>query len=200
MPTTTSFDKSDTGVCNLALTYFTSKKIEALTSDEVEAKIFRRFYTQTRDLLLQRIDWNWCGTVAAMTALTNDYTERWGYKYQYGNWLLFRGVVRPGVDPRFDTRPPPYQYTNGAIYTNLADAKGRWTEPQTNPQTWPAYFIQALAADLAGRSVMPITRDKELAKLVSDAAVADRSVAIALDANQDFHIEEYPADWHEARK
>jgi hypothetical protein len=200
MPTSTSFDKSDTGVCNLALTYFGNKKIEALSSEETEAKIFRRFYTQVRDLLLQRVDWNWCGTVGSLTPLTNDYSERWAYKYQYGNWLVFRGIVRSGVDLRFDVRPTPYQFTNGAIYTDVADAKGRWTLPQTNPQTWPAYFIQALAAELAARAVMPITRDKELTKLVSEIAIADRAVALALDANQDFHIEEYAADWHEARK
>ncbi len=199
MPTSTSFDKSDTGVCNLALSYITNKKIEALTSDEAEAKIFRRFYTQTRDLLLQRADWNWCGSTGVLTELVNDFEERWAYKYQYANWLIFRGVTRPGIDVRFDVRPIPFQYTNGAIYCNLRAARGRWTAPQTDVAQWPAYFIQSLAAELAARVVMPITRDKALAKNISDIANSERSLALSIDANQDFHLEEYEADWYAVR-
>lgn len=200
MAASSSFDKSDTGVANLALTYLGDSNLNNLLEDRREAKVLRRFYTQARDFLIQTKSWNWCGKIETLALVTNDWDDRWTYKYNYGNWLAFRGVLRPGFNLRWDPDPPPFERLGDAIYTDMADAKAIVVEPQEDVGVWPAYFIEALAVDLAARAVMPLTKNVKLAKEVREQRIAVISTALAADANTDDNRPDYEAESIAARQ
>jgi len=200
MVTSISFDKSDTGVANLALTYIGDKNIKVLTEEGREAKVLRRFYTQARDLLLETKPWTWPGSIETLAAVENDWPERWGYKYTYGSdWLKFIGIIKPGADPRFDRDPIKFQIFGRAVYTDMAEARAMVVLNQTDVQTWPAYFIEALAADLAHRAVMPLTKNVKLEERVAKQKEAVFATALAADANQDSTPPDYTPASIEAR-
>lgn len=148
-------------------------------------------YGQTRDELLRQGDWDFAEVTASLTLLksapeggyipgvtpwSTAYPPLpWLFEYQKPDDCLKIRAVKPVplflpvMDPQphvfslgyDDTLAPPAQ----VILCNVPDAVLTYTGQPTNPLTWEADFIEALAAALA-RRIAPNLVGWEAAKLL----------------------------------
>lgn len=192
---------SEVAICNLALSAIGGDNINAMSDAGTEAKACRQFYAHTRDLLLQMYPWRFAGKTAALAALVdNDKEGRWLAAYARPTDCLKVRWVRQAYSPAdahitaAQEVGNPYEIEGSTIYCNLSPAFLRYTYRLTDPTKFPPMFIEALAAALAVRLAMPITRDSKVRADMWQLAERTRAQAEMLDANEERETSDHDSD------
>ncbi len=81
------------------------------------------------------------------------------------------------------------------ILSNAQGAVGCYTMLITDYDLWPAQALQAFITALAGFLAIPLSGDKELAKMLVGQANNHILQARATDGNEGFTIQDYTPDW-----
>lgn len=189
-------------VINLALVRIGYRgRVTNLYEGSAAANAALNIYAQTRDELLRQDDWDFPEVTASLTLLKSAPAKGyvppvvWSTAYPPLPWMFeyarppdclkIRAVkpvplFLPVMDPQphvfsagFDADlSPPAQ----VILCNVPDAVLTYTGQPTDPTTWEADFIEALAAAL-GRRIAPNLVGWEAAKLLAIDEKASQQVA-----------------------
>lgn len=186
-------------ICNLALSNLgKGVPISALDEASEEARQCNQHYEHARDWLLQQFEYQFARKVQALAGLTNDWGERWGYRYSKPNDCLKIIRIVPEVDDP-DALPVPYGLRGASIYTDLDTTTLEYTFRQDDPSTYPPQFVDALAWSLAARIAFPLTRDRQIRADAVQMATSMRYAAEDADANNEINSYVTPAAQIEAR-
>lgn len=190
---------SKVDICNLALANIGADYIQSLSEDSREAKECNRFYDLTRRMLLQASHWTFASKRQGLAELTNDWEERYGYKYSLPSDMIKLRRVIPAADPLYDRASVPYEIKGQSLYCDISPCSVEYTYELDDSTQFPYLFIQALARQLSAQIAMPITRDNTILKNAIDLADMAVRKAIEADANQETHRPDYQAEWINAR-
>lgn len=186
-------------ICNLALSSIgKSIPISALDEASEEARQCSVHYGQARDWLLQQYPYVFARKVQALAVLTNDWGERWGYRYSKPNDCLKIIRIVPAIDDP-DNLDVPYGLRGQSIYADIDTATLEYTFRQDDPSKFPSQFIDALAWALAARLAFPLTRDRQLRADAAQMAQQMRLSAEAADGNDEQNDYSFTPDHLRAR-
>jgi len=186
-------------ICNLALSSLgKGVPISALDEASEEARQCKQHYGFARDWLLQQFEYQFARKVLALPSLTNDWAERWGYRYSKPNDCLKIIRIVPPIDDA-DDLPISYGVRGASVYTDDETAKLEYTFRQEDPSTYPPQFVDALAWALAARIAFPLTRDRQIRADAVQMAAELRHAAEDADANNEINSYVVPAAHIEAR-
>lgn len=114
-------------ICNLALSSLgKGVPISALDEASEEARQCKQHYGFARDWLLQQFEYQFARKVLALASLSNDWDERWGYRYSKPNDCLKIIRIVPPIDDA-DDLPIPYGVRGASVYTDDETAKLEYT-------------------------------------------------------------------------
>jgi len=195
---------TEVDVCNLALGALGSRaKIASLTENSQEARYCNTYYAQSRDAVLEEIDWPFAAQQQSLALLEENPTQDWGYSYGMpNNCLKARKIVQ--VDRM--ANPVPFTIAANAalsskiIMTDQKDAILRYTGKITVPNMFAPSFVAAMAAKLAAFIAMPITRNIKIADSMGKQYLIAIRVAAASALNEVQSDEPDDADWIKARE
>jgi hypothetical protein len=186
-------------ICNLALSHIgKGVPIQSLTEASEEARQCNLHYAQARDWLLQKFPYQFARKVQSLAGQTNDWGERWQYRFDRPVDCMKIVRVVPEIDDP-DSDPIEYGIRGGSIYSNTDPTYLEYTFRQEDPSKFPAHFIDALSWSIAARVAFPLTRDRQIRADAAQMAADMRTVAEASDANNEMHRYDYPAEHIEAR-
>lgn len=184
---------SDVDIVNLALSHLADRaSVTSLNPPDgtVQAEHASRFYSQTRDWLLERFAWKFAKTRATL-ALRNLSVGSWNYVYgEPNNCLRILGVV-PGTYTD-DQQTVPFETEvdstgQGIILTDAQNAVAFYSLRITDAARFSPGFVEALswflAAVLAGPLVKGETGRQETQRCLQMAQLAFAS-ATGLSAGQ----------------
>lgn len=179
-------------ICNMALDHVSKPNISSLTEMSEEARVCSRVYTQARDALLSLVHWRFAGASVSLAAVTNTKAGVWGYAYQRPSDCLRIRLIRPEystVTPQGDFADPlhdphPYEMEAQTVYCNLSPAIMRYTQRVEDAERLPPLFVDALAAQIASRIALPLTRDVKLRNDMYNLARQLAAAAAEQDANE----------------
>ena len=182
-------------ICNLALGHIGKPEISSFEEASAEARECRRFYNQTRRAFLQGSDWTFARRRQALAEVTNDYGERWGYKYSRPSGILkMLRVLPPNTDLRQNPRPIRFEVREGAVFADIPHAVAEFIVDLTDTTRFGALAVDALAFALAHRIARPLTKSTKITAEMKDEAREYMSLAIEADASQDVGRYSYDAD------
>ena len=90
----------------------------------------------------------------------------------------------PYTLPTQDAVPALFAVEGGAIYTNVANATLVYARGVTEADALPPLLRRAFVLELAARMALPLKKDGNVAKLVSQQAAMARVEAIAAEENK----------------
>lgn len=172
-------------LANQALDLIGKDRILSLTEDSTAARKINEVFDRTCHSALARSHWTFQRTAQTMTGLTNDWEERWAYKYDLPNNCATFVRIIPRVDIPNHEPQVSHQLRGGAIYCNEPDAKGEFVFKSTDTLIWPNPFLDAVAFLLARNVVMPLTRKRSMWDEMNREYEAQLGLAIEHDAGQE---------------
>ena len=182
-------------ICNLALGHIGKPAINSFEEASSEARECRRYYDGVRRSLLQYSDWTFARRREAMALLTNDYQQRWTFKYARPTGVLkMLRVLPPNADLRQNPRPNPFEVREGAVFTDVGEAVAEFTRDLTETARYSPLFIDAVSYKLAQRIARPLTKSTKLTAEMKEEAREHLSLAVEADAAQDVGRYNYDAD------
>lgn len=153
-----SYTKID--IANMALAHLGKPEILSLSDTSTESRTANFWYDKAAGSALRRSNWTFSRAILTLTEMTNDYEERWAYKYDYPSTA--KKIVRliPSVDSygTENAMPLQYQLLGGAIYCNERQAKADIVTALTTPTNWPDDFAFAVSHQLARLMAPKLTR------------------------------------------
>lgn len=189
-------------ICNMALSSLGAKQtIQDLDDDNsTESRTLLLHYDTALDTCLSYSDWSFARTFATSALLSASPPDDWLYMYaEPANFIRMIQIVDEYGNRM--TKPRKFQRSmyDGArvILTDTETPVWRYVYRNTDPVTYSPEFTDALAASLASRVAMPLTRKREL----REAALVDYArligMAAAKDANdsQDRDEPRYMPEW-----
>jgi hypothetical protein len=197
---------SKVDIVNMALSSLGSKQtIQDIDSDQsTEARTSALHYDQALLTCLEASDWSFATTWATSALLTASPPDDWAYMYAMpSNVVKMLGIVDT-LDSRVN-RPAKFRKTNYegqlVLLTDTVSPVWRYIYHNDTPATYTSQFVDALAAQLAYRLAMPLTRKLDLQKMAFETYTQLIRQAAASDANEQTLNEEpdYTAPWFEDR-
>jgi hypothetical protein len=194
---------SPADVLNIALRRIGYKlRVGSLQEGSFAAKQALDLYAQTRDQVMREGEWGFAERNVAMilqkSAPANGYVPpiTWnpltnppiGWLYQYSrpsDCLKIRAVKpTPLFVPNFDPQPNIFGEANDdtqspavqVILCNVPNALLVYTGQVTDPTTWEADFVSALADEL-GRGLAPVLATLQQAQMIAAEGAQDKAVA-----------------------
>lgn len=164
---------SNVSICNIALTYLSTSRIESLTEDSESARKCNAIYEDERDSLLYEHNWNFARAEAQLATIDDDpvLSDKWTKIHQLPVDCL--RVIRQQDDYDF-------MVYEDKFYSNVTIPKIEYIKKVTDPTLFSQGFTKALAARLAAILAYGITQNATL----SQAAEA-RAENIVNRAKQD---------------
>ena len=161
---------SEVSICNIALNHLGERRITALTEDNPSALLCNDNYFDTRDSEITKREWNFA---VARTSLAQDVA---GPIFEFDNsYQLPVECLRVlNTDEDLDI----WRIEGRKLLTNADTVFIRFLQQVTDPNEFPADFIQALGLALALVIGTAITKsEKVLLRLESayDRAISDAS-------------------------
>lgn len=193
-------------ICNLALGHLGKDDISSIDEATTEARACKKFYQITLDTTLQVYPWSFAKTTVALAEIANTKSNKWLHAYTRPSDCLKLLMVTD--ESMADYMPSGDGIIQGAhkhevegqvIFCDLKVAYLVYTKKVTDPGLFPPTFVDAIAAALAARCAMPITRD---IKTRNDAIIMSRSAlgtAMEADANETRETHDHASDRIEAR-
>ncbi len=194
---------SPADVVNLALTRIGFKdRVNSLYDGSKAAKQTLDIYSQTRDALLRENDWGFAernvlltllksapigGYIPPTTWSTTYPPLPWQYEYQWPSDCLKVRAIKgvPLFLPDVDPQPVIFGLENDNSYTPTkkvilcnvpTPAVLVYTGQVTDPTTWEADFVEALAAEL-GRRLAPVLVGGNAVQIAAADAANSKAIA-----------------------
>lgn len=159
---TTSF--TETNVVNLALREIGTYRIESFTEGSPEARAARDVWDQVVWSSLEAHEWTFAKKYASLARITTETpAARWTYAYQLPSDFVRLGAVADNSTMRPEMAEDEFENLDGKLYTDAEYVYLAYVYAKTTPGTWPAYFVDYVAACLAARisSVLKATTERE---------------------------------------
>lgn len=184
---------SQVDICNGALGLLGADAITALVDPSTEAILCNRFYDQVLDATLSAYPWNFAtkrAELGAALASTDPNYPSWGFTYGYAlpsgndNYCLRVLETKDGISYRVEGR---------YLYADESRVFIRYIRRVTDAAVFTPLFKETLAAALAIRLAMPITKSKAMmdsmaalyAAFLNDAWDTDTQEGTADDIESD---------------
>jgi hypothetical protein len=185
-------------LANMALDALGVDRIASLTEASSPARIINARIDQAFQAVLEMSDWTFARRIVALASVTNDWTERYEFKYSIPNDVV--KVIR--LVPLLDIAnrdPIPFSLSGDGLYTNERDAKLRYTYRNVETTKWPMAFAEAVAFYLARSCSYPLTRKRQMFSDMHTLMTEQVSMAIQYDAGQEATFWAHPSEYLEAR-
>lgn len=197
---------SKVDIVNMALSVLGSKQtIQDIESDQsTEARTADLHYENALKTALAFSNWSFATTWATSALLSSDPPGDWAYMYAAPANLVRMIEIIDSLDSRLN-KPSKFTKANYqgqlVFLTDTKSPTWRYVFLNDTPATYSPEFVDALAAQLAYRLAMPLTRKLDLQVRAQEQYRNLISAAAAADANEQTLNEEpdYTAVWHEAR-
>lgn len=189
-------------ICNMALSSLGSKQtIQDIDADtSTEARTCKLHYDQALLTTLEAAHWSFA--TKTNTSALSSATPPGDWSYMYA-WPANAVTIIEIVDGYAGRTSYPKKFKkhtyNGAkvLLTDTESPTWRYVYLNTDPTTYTAGFVDALAAQLAARLAMPLTRKPELRAQALQDYVRLVAAASSRDANESTdNVEpDYTAEW-----
>lgn len=184
---------------NKALDHLGKDSIADLGENSTAARKVISILDNVLEHALESSPWTFARTTQSLALLTNDWEERWEYKYDEPNDMVrFIRIRHPVCDPQ-TADAIPVAVRDGAIYTNVEDARAEYVQRRTNTQKMPMYFLEAAAWLLARDLAMPLTRKMSFREMMQKEYNREWAKAVEHDASQEPHTYVAENDYMQAR-
>jgi len=184
---------------NKALDHLGKDSIASLTEAGTAARKVNAILDNVLEHALESSPWTFARTSQALASVTNDWAERWEYKYDKPNNMLRFIRIRPEDIDTPTSDPIPVALRGGAIYTNAENAVAEYVKPMTTTEDMPAYFLEAAAWLLARDLAMPLTRKMSFREMMQKEYDREWAKAVEIDASQEPHTYIRGNDYLQAR-
>ena len=171
---------SDIALCASALLRLGAKPISSFDDGSIEAQIAQNIYQPTRDALLSAYPWSFATEQTALNTLLATPLADYAYAYQLPNDFL--RVMSAGTGQNGEGIQ--YRIYQRALHTNVQNVVLTYVFRPAEADC-PAFFDQALIAQLAATLCLPITESTSRAQLLFQLAVQEAKTARQIDAQQD---------------
>lgn len=168
-------------LANQALDHIGKDNIATLTSNVAQARKVNAAFERTIHSVLARSHWTFARKIAALANVTNDWAERWEYKYDLPNDCINPVRLIPTVDLQ-RREPIPFQRLGQSLYTNQPDAKLQYVFETDDTMAMPQQFLDACAFLLARNIAMPLTRKRSVYEDMN--AMYEYHLGLAIEADQ----------------
>jgi hypothetical protein len=216
---------SDTIICNLALADVPDKPIASLQEVSLQARECLRQYAQCCGEMLEMRPWTFALARVTLAQVTNDRKLEWCFAYQTPNDCAFIGKVFqnydaeaastqsiiPGTVParqigsieNWRDHSPQRTFElgdNGVLYTDCPFAAMEYTRNAVSESVMRPQFVRALAALIASRIAMPLTKDMSRRNALTQIAEQLGQLAASNDRNRERETwGDYTSSWTLAR-
>jgi hypothetical protein len=173
---------SETMICNMALGRIgISQQISNIDGNHSVERTCKLYYDISREYVLGDKTWPFAQRYVALALVEENPNEEWQFAYRYpADTLRLDHIVVGGLDttgtylyPYTDYTKPhytkadsttiPYELGSDAsgklIYTDITDAKAKYTADITDTDLFDAHFVNCLAWRLATELAGVLTRD-----------------------------------------
>ena len=196
---------SEVDICNLALLRLgTRSSMASLSEGSTESNACAQVYALSRDLLLSAHPWTFANQRTVLADLGSP-PQSWRYRYAYPNDCLktrevhstdlSAALVPYSVAGDFDTQGS----TIKVILCNSPNAELTYTARVTNPDLFPAHFIEALAWMIASELSSSLCADMAISQYAVQMATQTVLSSRSSDANEGFGIQHAVPEWIAAR-
>lgn len=179
-------------LANQALDHLGKDRIASLTESSTAARKINEVLTRTINAALARSHWTFARKVQTLASQTNDWEERWSFKYDEPNDLITFIRIIPRVDIPNHEPQVPHARRGGSVYCDECDAKAEYVYETDATLTMPQPFLDAVSFLLARNVAMPLTRKRSFWADMNTAYEEMLGLAIEHDAGQE--PIEYPQD------
>lgn len=170
---------------NQALDHLGKDRIASLNENSTAARKANEILERVLRSALSRSHWTFSRRLQSLAGLTNDWEERWGFKYDLPNDMATFVRIVPRVDVPNTEPQVPHQLMGGAVYCNEPTAKAEYVYSSTDTLVWPQPFLDACAFLLARDLAMPLTRKQSLWADMNQAYEFQLGAAVEHDAGQE---------------
>ena len=185
-------------ICNLALGDIRAPAIQTIDDPSTEAQMCARYYPHCLSLMLDDYTWQFTKRIVDLALLgTNERSPEWSYAYALPDDCSQPLRLMPSAptvtdatlwrDPTDMALPRWWEQfivENGALYTNIADARLEYSCDAADESVFPPMFREALRKLLAANLAIPIRDSRELEGDLLKMADQARQSAIANDMNR----------------
>jgi len=150
----------ETSICNLALGLLGQSQIMSLDDASQAARFCKRFYSQSRDEVLQAHPWNFAMRRMTLSQLSTPPSSGWAAQYQLPTDCL-RVTQMNGMSP--SERPGLFSIEGRALLTDADVADIRYIARVEDANFFSPLFIEALSVKLGMRLCQPLTGNRSQA-------------------------------------
>lgn len=170
-------------IANMALGHLGKDGITAMNDNSAEGRACNFWFDISAREALTGSTWTFARKLAVLAELTNDFAERWVYKYDEPADALTIVRVVASYDPRGDV-PVDMERMNGFIYTNVSPASVDYVFDNLTTTSWSPQFDMAVSFLLARNMSMQLTRKRQLFTDMDALWRDSKSKAVEHDAGQ----------------
>ena len=192
---------SEVDICNNALGELGAQPIMNLTDANDKARYCNRFYSNSRDWLLRKYDWNFAANKATLALLATPPAYDYDHAYQLPT-LPYCLAVRELYEQRPTQGGYDFRIIGRTIETSADAAHIRYTARITDPTQFDAMFETALQRILIVRLCVPLGKSsaaKQLAMQDFKDSITEAEEANAIEhyqaSTEDGKIIEDEGDW-----
>ncbi len=171
---------SDIALCARALVRLGAKPISSFDDGSIEAEIAQSIYTPTRDALLSAYPWSFATQQTELNTLLASPLADYQNAFQLPNDFL--RVMSAGTGQ--NSQGISYRIYQRALHTDFDNIVLTYVFRPAEADC-PAFFDQALIAQLAAELCLPITESTSRAQLLFQLAENEMKRAKQIDAQQD---------------
>ena len=180
---------SEIDICNRALTeYLGVKPIMGFDEKTDAARVCKQNYAAARRDALAGSLWAFASMWHAGVALALDPKSPWLYCFTYPTDALrvFEIQRASEADPLipFEVTDRPDGVDGKMIHCNLSAPVFVYTRDKENPAQYDVEFVAALAALLAEKIAIPLTKNLKIKQTAMQAYVNLRGIALARSLNE----------------
>jgi len=175
-------------LANQALDHLGKDNIASLSEATTTARKANAAFDRTINAALSRSSWTFARKNEALAEVTNDWKERWLFKFDLPSDCL--SPVRIIAQADIANYPAvPYEVQGGFLYTNQRDAKLNYVFSTNVTLSMPQEFLDAVSFLLARNLAMPLTRKMSMWNEMQGQYEYHLGMAIEADAGNE------PTSW-----
>lgn len=149
---------SEIDICNLALTRLGADSIRSFDEDNKRSRLSQNIYKHVRDLFLEAFEWSFNTAYTQLALLSGVIHPQFDYVYQLPSDCVYaRQLIDSGGNISSLVK---WEQFGDRIATNIEDAWLRYSKEITSSGSFPLYFVEAVAAQMASDLAPAIVQDK----------------------------------------
>ena len=185
---------TEVDICNQALIICGANIISDLTDDTKEGNLCRTMYPLVRDQFISSHPWNFAIRRKELAPDVSVGTDVWDWDYAY--------TIPQDVHRVLDIQSDDliWKKEDNKIYANHTPIRVRYIAKIENPSSYPAYFAEALANQLAKSIVYALTQSAAARDSVIKEALEVVRSARSFDAQEGSVNQVIANDWLRVRR